>query len=73
MHGGTTELRCLWIIWPNERKQNDAYNLEKPRRVLHVKEVAFPIVTESVLHQLNQLSAVTFMPVPNLKQLIKIA
>lgn len=43
-----------------------------PHRVLHVKEVAFPTATESMLHQLYELSAMTFMPDWSLKHLIRI-
>lgn len=44
-----------------------------PREYCTSSRVPFPIVTENVLYQLNQLNAVTFMPVPNSKQLIRIA
>lgn len=48
-------------------------SLQQPHKALRVIKVAFPIVAERVLHHLKQLSAVTFMPVLNLKQLIRIA
>lgn len=53
-------------------RQTKSYNQEKPLTVLHVKEVAFPIVTGSVLDQVKELSAVTFIPVWNLTHLIRI-